>query len=62
MANAGPDTNKSQVRLSFSSGRTLPTLHWLLDLTHLYGVLRNQFFITYGRQPSLDGKYTIFGK
>jgi cyclophilin family peptidyl-prolyl cis-trans isomerase len=21
-----------------------------------------QFFIAYGKQPSLDGKYTIFGK
>lgn len=23
---------------------------------------KSQFFITYGKQPSLDGKYTIFGK
>jgi len=23
---------------------------------------RSQFFITYSKQPHLDGKYTIFGK
>ena len=23
---------------------------------------KSQFFITYGKQPHLDGKYTIFGK
>jgi peptidyl-prolyl cis-trans isomerase-like 3 len=22
----------------------------------------SQFFITYGKQPNLDGKYTVFGK
>jgi peptidyl-prolyl cis-trans isomerase-like 3 len=23
---------------------------------------KSQFFVTYGKQPHLDGKYTIFGK
>jgi peptidyl-prolyl cis-trans isomerase-like 3 len=46
MANAGPDTNKSQVGC------------WTLALpTDTF-----QFFITYGKQPSLDGKYSIFGR
>lgn len=45
MANAGPDTNKSQV--------SSPVLD---------AEINSQFFITYAKQSSLDGKYTIFGK
>ena len=50
MANSGPDTNKSQVSLRLAQTSPPP-------LTHT-----TQFFITYAKQPSLDGKYTIFGK
>jgi cyclophilin family peptidyl-prolyl cis-trans isomerase len=29
---------------------------------HVLDMLIGQFFITYAKQPSLDGKYSIFGK
>jgi cyclophilin family peptidyl-prolyl cis-trans isomerase len=48
MANAGPDTNKAQE----SS---------LIHVRSCYGA-EIQFFITYAKQASLDGKYSIFGK
>jgi cyclophilin family peptidyl-prolyl cis-trans isomerase len=47
MANAGPDTNKAQVSLITPSFVTKA---------------EEQFFITYAKQTSLDGKYSIFGK
>lgn len=48
MANAGPDTNKAQV----SS---------LTNISLCLGA-EIEFFITYAKQASLDGKYSIFGK
>ena len=48
MANSAPNTNKSQVS---KRGENLG-----IDS------ILPQFFITYSKQPHLDGKYTIFGK
>ena len=52
MANSAPNTNKSQVcfeiMLSFDR--------------HSDAYVFVKFFVTYSKQPHLDGKYTIIGK
>ena len=54
MANAGPDTNKAQVGHEPSHVQTGEASNQITDLI--------KFFITYAKQTSLDGKYSIFGK
>lgn len=63
MANSGVDTNKSQVRLTILSYAWLSMYSRQDSAQNFFLSPSNwQFFITYAKQPSLDGKYTIFGR
>ncbi len=54
MANSGPNTNGSQVSAEVDSMFSYSS--------YTRTSLLLQFFITYAAQPSLDLKYTVFGK
>jgi cyclophilin family peptidyl-prolyl cis-trans isomerase len=63
-ANAGPDTNKAQVRDRFVIKHSCKRAVILSQGSsfRMARILIRQFFISYAKQPSLDGKYTIFGR